>query len=129
MISPLAQGLFHRGISNSGGLLGPARSGVARQQATKLAKLLHCPVLDDTISIIQCLRKVSPGDIINSGVSFPVVIESFESDEPAFFDKRNYNNRFRSFVSIPWLVGMNSEEGLLNLGGENNFFLKVGTIA
>lgn len=124
MISPLAQGLFHRGISNSGGLLGPARTGIPRQQATRLAELMNCPILDDTFQIIQCLRQVSPEDIINSGVSFSIVIEPFEADEPAFVDQRNYNNRFSSFASIPWLVGMNTEESLLSLSGENKRFFK-----
>lgn len=119
MISPMSQGLFHRAISNSGGLLGPARTGVARQQAVTLAELLNCPT-NDTSLIIECLRHISPEKIIFSGVaSFPIVLESFESDEPAFVDQRNYNYRFSNFTQIPWLVGMNSEEGLLNLGGKN----------
>lgn len=118
MISPLSQGRFHRAISNSGGLLGPARSGVARQQAVTLAELMNCPA-DDTNEMIECLRRVSPENLIFSGLmSFPIVVESFESDEPAFIDQRNYNNRFSNFARIPWLVGMNSEEGLLNLGGK-----------
>lgn len=117
MISPMSEGLFHRAISNSGGLLGPARTGVARQQATRLAELMDCPT-DDTGEMIECLRNVSPENMIFSGLSFPIVVESFESDEPAFIDQRNYNNRFTNFSQIPWLVGMNSEEGLLNLGGK-----------
>lgn len=116
MISPMSQGLFHRAISNSGGLAGPARSGVARQQATRLAELMNCPTLD-TAAIIECLRRISPEDMIYSGVSFPIVVESFVADEPAFIDQRNYNNRFSNFAQIPWLVGMNSEESLLYLGG------------
>lgn len=116
MISPMSEGLFHRAISNSGGLLGPARSGVAREQAVRLAELMNCPT-NDTETIVECLRQISPEDMIFSGLSFPIVVESFESDEPAFIDQRNYNNRFSNFARIPWLVGMNSEEGLLNLGG------------
>ncbi len=118
MISPLSHGQFHRAISNSGGLLGPARSGVARQQAIRLAAVMNCPI-DDTNEMIECLRSVSPENMIFSGIlSFPIVVESFESDEPAFIDQRNYNNRFSNFAQIPWLVGMTSEEGLLNLGGK-----------
>ncbi|XP_037029459.1 esterase FE4-like [Bradysia coprophila] len=127
MISPLSQGLFHRGISNSGGLVGPARPDVGRARATSLAQLMSCPVLDDTSAIVECLRQVSPEDMIYSGVSFPIVVESFESDEPAFIDQRNYNNRFSDFAAIPWLVGMNSEESLLSLGAvvENDAALSV----
>lgn len=122
MISPMSQGLFHRAISNSGGLLGPARSGVARLAATRLAELMNCPA-GDTGEMVDCLRQVAPEHLIYSGLSFPIVVESFESDEPAFIDQRNYNNRFSNFAQIPWLVGMNSEEGLLNLGGKMNMKL------
>ncbi len=122
MISPLAQGLFHRGISNSGGLAGPSRTGVAKQQSTRLAELMNCPVIDDTFQIIQCLRQVPAEDLVNAGLSFRIVIESFDADEPAFIDQRNYNNRFSSFASIPWLVGMNSEESLLNLSGRKELY-------
>lgn len=118
MISPLSEGLFHRGISNSGGLIGPARAGVAIQRATTLADLMNCPFPENIAAIVECLRQVSPEDMIYSGVSFPIVVESFESDERAFIDQRNYNNRFSDFAAIPWLVGMNSEESLLRLGGE-----------
>jgi len=116
MISPMSEGLFHRAISNSGGLSGPARSGVARQQAIRLAEFLNCPTLDNTGEIIACLKLVSPEQMIYSEIGFPIVVESFPSDEPAFIDQRNYNNRFSNFAEIPWMVGMNSEESLLNLG-------------
>lgn len=119
MISPMSDGLFHRAISNSGGLLGPARTNVAKQQAVRLSESVNCPT-GDTAEMIECLRNVSMENFIFSGLSFPIVVESFESDEPAFIDQRNYNNRFSEFAQIPWLVGMNSEEGLLNLGGKNN---------
>lgn len=124
MISPLSHGLFHRVISNSGGLTGPARTGVARQQTIRLAESMNCPVLDNTGAIIECLRQVSPADIIYSGGSFPIVVESFSSDEQPFIDQRNYNNRFSSFAEIPYLVGMNSEESLLYLGGKNTSKLR-----
>lgn len=119
MISPMSQGLFHRAISNSGGLIGPARAGVGRQRASSLAELMNCPNLNDNFAIVQCLRLVSPEAMIRSGLSFPIVVESFQSDEPAFIDQRNYNNRFSHFAAIPWLVGMNSEESLLNVAGKN----------
>lgn len=119
MLSPMSEGLFHRGISNSGGLLGPARVGEARQQAIRLAELLNCPNLNDNVEIVRCLRQATPEAMIYTNVAFPIVVESFESGEPAFIDQRNYNNRFSSFASIPWLAGMNSEESLMFMGGRN----------
>lgn len=131
MISPLSEGLFHRGISNSGGLTGtagPARTGVAREQANTLAQQLNCPILDNTLEIVRCLRTVSPEDMINEGGSFPIVVEDFESDEPAFIDQQNYNNRFSNYAAIPLLVGMNSEDGLLYLSGKNDTLKRISHI-
>lgn len=128
MISPMSDGLFHRAISNSGGLSGPARDGVARQQAIRLAEQMNCPT-DDSGAIIECLRQLSPEDIIYAGVgSFPIVVESFETDEPTFIEERNYNNRFSHFSEIPWLVGMNSEESLLSLGCKSIKFVNVNHV-
>lgn len=125
MISSMSQGLFHRAISHSGGLLDPARAGVAQQQAITLAQQMNCPILDDTYEIVRCLREVSPEDMINAGMSFPLVIESFESDEEPFIDQHNYNNRFSNFAATPFLAGMNSEESLLYLSAilENDLLL------
>lgn len=119
MISPMSQGLFNRGISNSGGLSGPARVGAALEQAVTLAQRMSCPILDDNAEIVRCLREVTPEAMVNSGLTFPIVVESFDTDEPKFIDQRNYNNRFSSFAAIPWMVGMNSEESLLFFGGIN----------
>ncbi|KAJ6630186.1 Carboxylesterase 5A, partial [Pseudolycoriella hygida] len=94
MISPLSEGLFHRAIINSGGFAEPARSGDGRHQAIKLADQMDCPVLNDTTAIIECLRQVSAEALVNARLSFLIVIESFETDEPAFIDQKNYNNRF-----------------------------------
>lgn len=123
MISPMSSGLFHRAISNSGGLSGPARTGVPRQQAFSLAQRLNCPSQENSADIIECLRYVSPEDMIYASGSFPIVVESFESDEPAFVEQRNYNNRFSYFAEIPLMIGMNSEESLLYQGGKQCFYL------
>ncbi|XP_037037435.1 putative inactive carboxylesterase 4 isoform X2 [Bradysia coprophila] len=127
MISSMSHGLFHRAISHSGGLLDPARPGVALQQATALAQQMNCPILDNSFEIVRCLREVSPEDMINAGVSFPLVIESFESDETPFIDQSNYNNRFSNFAATPFLAGMNSEESLLYLSAimENDVLLAI----
>lgn len=119
MISPMSSGLFHRAISNSGRQAEPVRSGVGKAQAVRLAVLLNCTSVDedheDTEEIIRCLRQVSPEDIIYAGVSFPIVVESFGSDEVAFIENRNFAELFSNSLEIPWLLGINSEEGLLSI--------------
>ena len=120
MISPMSQGLFHRAIASSGGLPGPSRISSGKLKTLNLAKKLKCPTLNDASAIIKCLRLKSYQQIISAGVKFSIVVESFESDEPAFIEQRNYNNRLANYAEIPLMIGMNSDEGLLTLGGENN---------
>jgi len=115
MMSPLSQDLFHRAISESGGPVAPLQKGVALQRAKTLAQLMNCSSTDNNFDIVQCLRNASAEDMVKSGVTFDVVVEPLESDEPAFVNRRNYNNRFSNFSAIPWLVGINSEESLEDL--------------
>lgn len=119
MISPLSAGLFHRGIANSGELLGPVRPGFAKSEAIRVALLLNCPIPYDTSAIIKCLREKSPEDMVKlGGVGNRLVVESFASDEPAFIDHRNYNNRFSNYAKIPLLQGITSEESIVLLAGK-----------
>lgn len=116
MLSPVSRGLFHRAISNSGRLAEPARSGVGKGQAARLAQLMNCSSTDDSGEIIRCLRNVSPEAIITASAgSFPIVVESFESDEEAFIAERNFDDLFLNSIEIPWLLGINSEEGILSM--------------
>lgn len=111
----MSRGLFHRAISNSGRIAEPARSDVGKGQAARLAELMNCSS-DDSEEIVRCLRTVSPEAIITASAgSFPIVVESFESDEEAFIAERNIDDLFLNSIEIPWLVGINSEEGILSV--------------
>jgi hypothetical protein len=55
-------------------------------------------------------------------VPFPPVVESFQSEEEAFLSSFRINKH--SF-DVPWLVGMNSDEGLLKTAGRKNPITKV----
>lgn len=125
MISPMSRGLFHRAISNSGRQAEPARTGVGKDQAYRLAELMNCPTIDeDTAEIVRCLKNVSSEAIIYAAAgAFPVVVESFETDEVAFLENRNYEDLFSNSVEIPWLLGINNEEGLLSMARKNIFLM------
>lgn len=124
MISPMSRGLFHKAILNSGTLNNvwsdPPRAGVPKDQAIRLAQYVNCTTEDKTTEeIVECLRGASPESILGFGASGPFpVIESFESDEDAFIGERNFDELFSSTVEIPCMLGINSEEGLLNMAGK-----------
>lgn len=115
----MSRGLFHKAILNSGTInnvwADPARQGVARQQAIKLAEHVNCPTEDKTTEdIVECLRGVSAQDIVDFSSADPYpVIESFEADDDAFIGNEHFYDLLRNSVDIPVLLGINSEEGLL----------------
>lgn len=115
MLSPLSRGLFHRAISHSGsvnnGWSDPAREGVARANAIKIAENLGCSVID-TSTMIECLRGIS-GEKLTGVLSDlyewdndPVVILQpvieVEGDG-AFITERSIANQS---INIPWLIGI-----------------------
>lgn len=115
MISPLSQGLFSKAISHSGSINSrgnPARSTEALQATYNLAGYFNCPVTDTKLAV-DCLRNVSARDLVEfsqaAGFSQKIVIEDFASDEAPFLTTRVYN---MNSINIPWIVGINSEEGV-----------------
>jgi carboxylesterase type B len=132
MNSPLSRGLFHRAISHSGtisnGWSDVARSGVALNNTINIAKRVNCTSIASS-EIVACLRNVEGvklakalanmyEEFIDPAVLLQPVIESFNlnnDDDKPFISERDFVN---NSISIPWLVGMNSEEGLLRVGGK-----------
>lgn len=136
MISPLSQGLFHRAISHSGSYYqaahDPERPGAARAKAIRLANEVNCATT--TIEIMtSCLRTVDSRNLTLAMAKFyywdydPVilfhpVVEDFPTDDVKFIESRDFNE---NSTNIPWLTGMNSEEGLLKLAailGNQSFY-------
>ncbi|KAG5676471.1 hypothetical protein PVAND_006303 [Polypedilum vanderplanki] len=127
MISPLSQNLFHRGISQSGTLQSfwadPLQNGIAKERAEKVAKSLNCSDIENSEVIMNCLRNQSTESLTNSIFTFgdmleytspflPVMENLTQTIEEPFItvETFKYNNIAKK---IPWLVGINSEEGAL----------------
>lgn len=78
MMSPLAKGLFHRVISQSGVNLdswaAPAHRGVASARAIRLGEMLGCKIVKDLEQrwrkLIECLRGKPAGDITKAFYDF-----------------------------------------------------------
>lgn len=151
MISELSKGLFHRGISESGNVYCPwtlTPPGLARKNAMKLGKLVGCPT-GDSKSLIECLRKKDPADIIGTDRAYqefgycplipfrPVI----EPDHPGAFIKEHpiTSSKKGRIADIPWMTGIVAHEGSLKvpslymddaklLKELNDNFLKIGPI-
>ncbi|XP_063991353.1 uncharacterized protein LOC135169897 [Diachasmimorpha longicaudata] len=127
-LSPLARGLFHQVISQSGTAINQwpyhtAKS--ARENARRLARELNCPT-DTSEKLLQCLRTKDAGDVMMQPADWPIfnggpdlpfraVIESpnpgaFLTDEPGKLMERG------QFADVAWLNGVNAQEGALAAG-------------
>lgn len=117
MLSPMSKGLFQRAISNSGSIYNsradPWRKNEAMEATKRLASVLNCPTTNSS-AIVLCLKSKDAVDIIlaadQAGWSNRVIIEDFELIETAFLPKREF---VKESVNIPWLIGMNAQEGLI----------------
>lgn len=121
MISPLSKGLFHKAISHSGTINSrgfPGKPGEAWQSTKNLAFFFGCPITDP-ISAVNCLRNIPAHDLMqnatDAGFSLNIVVEDFSSDENPFISTRTFNE---DSVNIPWIVGINSDEGIATSYGD-----------
>ncbi|XP_054713354.1 neuroligin-3-like [Uloborus diversus] len=104
MISPMARGLFQRGIMQSGSALSPW--ALARDAATHtryLASVLDCPTRDNT-ALVDCIRQRSIADIMRVQLDIPDYLTAFGPtidgivipNEPAILMK-NYKDLFGQY--------------------------------
>ncbi|GIY89413.1 neuroligin-4, X-linked [Caerostris darwini] len=77
MLSPMAKGLFHRAIMQSGSALCPwaiAKDAISHTQ--KLAQRLNCS-MQDSMMLIECLRKKRVEDIMSVDIVGPDYLSTF----------------------------------------------------
>lgn len=125
MLSPMSQGLFHKGISQSGTALCPWSRPISTvDRAHKLATSLGCPTKSS--ELIACLRKKNAEDIIKTDrlfmewdvdpmIPFRPVVETDISDDEAFIidEPSKILQKSGYTYSIPWMNGINSGDGAL----------------
>ncbi|KAK7574427.1 hypothetical protein V9T40_011618 [Parthenolecanium corni] len=123
MFSPLSKGLFHRAISQSGTALAVwAQTSPfnARQRFFAFGILAGCSV-QSTRVLVDCLKKISAEELtrilqkfyvwdMEPLMSFSVVIEPTTVTD-AFLTKNPWQDNAPH--EVPWIVGMNSGEGLV----------------
>nr|QVD39199.1 Carboxylesterase [Schistocerca gregaria] len=123
MLSTASKGLFNKAISESGVALATwARPEPGLDNARKIAVLVGCPS-EPSAALVKCLRGVDEPILTAAALNLtkwffcpmaqlrPVVEkkseDSFLSDDPL---------NLKPHSSIPWLVGVNSEEGAVFTG-------------
>ncbi|KAG5328877.1 ESTF Esterase, partial [Acromyrmex heyeri] len=129
MVSPLSEGLFHRGISQSGNFYNPwtlTSPGIARMRAMTLGKHLECNT-ENSKDLVECLQTKSAEEIIGTDqlfkkfgycpmIPFRPVIEpkhpgAFLIEDPLI------SVREGRLLDVPWMTGINSEEGAIKVAG------------
>lgn len=110
--SPLAEGLFHGAISQSGGSFGPTRPTTYPGENMKTLQQAEADgesiVQKAGVSSIEELRKLAPDQLATgrgSGGGWPIVDGYVITDvQHKLYEEANYND-------VPVLIGYNSDEG------------------
>ncbi|XP_047112137.1 juvenile hormone esterase-like [Schistocerca piceifrons] len=123
MLSTASKGLFNKAISESGVALATwARPEPGLDNARKIAALVGCPSEPST-ALVECLRGVDEPILTAAALNltewffcpmaqFRPVVE--KKSEDSFLSDNPLNLKPHS--AIPWLVGVNSEEGAVFTG-------------
>ncbi|XP_031560588.1 cholinesterase 1-like [Actinia tenebrosa] len=118
-LSPLSEGLFHRGIAVSGVDFSPFAynpKSVVLKGSNKLAETLECG-RKTSEEKMKCLRSLSSSIILNKSASLhhmsPFVDNHFLPDEP---EKLRKNGKFHK---LPFMSGFVSQEGAHILQSKN----------
>ncbi|MCV9387366.1 carboxylesterase/lipase family protein [Reichenbachiella ulvae] len=106
--SPLAEGLFHRAISQSGGSFGPTRATTYPGENMKTLEMAHADgkayVKRAGGNSIEELRQI-PADSLPGGRGWPIVDGHVIPDvQHKLYEKGKYND-------VPVMIGYNSDEG------------------
>ncbi|XP_037084522.1 cocaine esterase-like [Pollicipes pollicipes] len=119
VISPLARGLFHHAISQSGSAISTfGVSGRQQGSATKFATQLNCST-EDVAAMVECVREVSAHDLNNAVKELGVAKVHFyprvdrEADSPLLPESPRLLLERGDFNLVPWIQGQTEEEGTL----------------
>ncbi|XP_043195710.1 venom carboxylesterase-6-like [Amphibalanus amphitrite] len=115
VLSPLARGLFHRAISQSGTSVASfAASGRRKDAAQTLAARLGCPT-GDSAALVGCVR-AAPAEAVVRSVRgekelFQPRMDGADSRQPLLPDDPRRLLERGAFNRVPWISGITAEEG------------------
>ncbi|KAK7873002.1 hypothetical protein R5R35_000302 [Gryllus longicercus] len=133
MMSPMSKGLFHKAIAQSGSVFNPwgMTSSSLRTRAFKLGELLGCKT-SDASELVNFLKKVSPKDLVEGSaktiskeerrrgdvLSFNPIPENALPEKPCFLPGNPEELLQKGkYHDVPYLAGVTSDEGILELSG------------
>ncbi|XP_037080974.1 acylcarnitine hydrolase-like [Pollicipes pollicipes] len=119
VLSPLAKGLFHHAISQSGTALAIfAAGGKAKDFTQKFAEQLSCSV-DDVSIMVECIRNAPSEDLMEAKkklglqeILFHPRVDN-ESESPLLPKDPRDLIKNGEFNLVPWMNGIAEEEGAL----------------
>uniref|UniRef100_A0A1B0GPC5 Carboxylic ester hydrolase n=1 Tax=Phlebotomus papatasi TaxID=29031 RepID=A0A1B0GPC5_PHLPP len=120
--SPLSEGLFHRGLSQSGCALNPwVMAENSRKKALTVAGHLKCPV-DNIEKAIECLKTKPAEEVVRSATLFLKWLYNPFSPFGVVVEKKGSNPflsghpedllRTGKVSKLPWIVSLTDSEGL-----------------
>ncbi|KAF0310376.1 Venom carboxylesterase-6 [Amphibalanus amphitrite] len=116
VLSPLAKGLFHHAITQSGTALASWVLGSPENNAAeKLADLLDCSK-EDVAAMVECIREQPWEKIaehtktLKSGLQEQLRVDR-EAENPLIPDDPHLLLARGEFNLVPWMIGLTEEEG------------------
>ncbi|XP_010610490.1 carboxylesterase 3 [Fukomys damarensis] len=109
VLSPMATGLFHRAIAQSGVIFVPLlRGSDLWLKAQSLADSLACSS-DSPAELVQCLRQKKGEELIHAQAS-KMVVSTYSIDGSFFPKSPEELLKDRQFHPVPFLIGVNNHE-------------------
>ncbi|XP_043212851.1 juvenile hormone esterase-like [Amphibalanus amphitrite] len=118
VLSPLAKGLFHHAITQSGSALASWALGSRKNSAAEnLADLLECP-MEDVAAMVECIREQPWEKIaehtktLKPGFQYQLRVDR-EAENPLIPEDPHLLLARGEFNLVPWMSGLTQEEGAL----------------
>ncbi|XP_027766306.1 fatty acyl-CoA hydrolase precursor, medium chain-like isoform X2 [Empidonax traillii] len=109
VLSPLAKGLFHRAISESGTALLSSFTDQPKEEAQKIAALSGCEK-SSSAAIVECLREKTEEEIIQLTLKMDFFLINSCVDGVFFPKSPKQLLSEKSFNAVPYMIGVNSGE-------------------
>ncbi|KAK2545839.1 Ces1l1 [Columba livia] len=109
VLSPLAKGLFHKAISESGTASRLLFTDHPEEAAKRVAAASDCEK-PSSAAIVECLREKTEEEIVQIAQNLPTIY-AFATADGVFFPKRPVQLLFEKLINpVPYLIGVNNCE-------------------
>ncbi|XP_008489847.1 fatty acyl-CoA hydrolase precursor, medium chain isoform X2 [Calypte anna] len=109
VLSPLAKGLFHKAISESGTAVRALFTGQPKQEAQRIASAFDCEK-SSSDAVVECLRAKTEEEIVQTQIKMPSLFISASADGVFFPKSPRELLSEKKINAVPYIIGVNNCE-------------------